>query len=569
MSKGGSSGTQQSEVTQTTSNLPEYAKPYYTSLLERGMYESARPYEAYPGQRIAQFSPLQGQAMQGIAGLQQPGQTGLATELATTVGLQPTNRGSQVAAGFNPTPVQTNYQAGQFTTGYTPGQFGAGYQAGTASPGYTAGTFNPNYQAGTFNSGYQAGTVSPGYTAGTFDSGYTAGGINADFQAGTMTDPNVIAQYMNPYQQLVTDVQKREATRVAAQQTPQIQAQATMSGAGGGTRESLLMAENERNLMRQLGDIQATGDQAAYNQALQAFEQDRGARLNQAQFGLDKYNAGEQARQRAAQMGLDARGQEEAARQAQAKFGLEAFSMQEQARQQQGAFSMDAQRAGEEARQRAAQMGLDARGQEEAARQAQAKFGLEAFSLQEQARQQQGKFALDAQSAAEQARQQAAQMGLDAQGQEEAARQAMERFSLDTQQFNTETQRQQAMLGLAGLESDQAALAQRLGSAELLGSLGQREQEMMLQRLQAQLQAGNQQQALGQQSLNMGYEDFLRQQAYGKEQLAYLSSLLQGTPIQPGSTVATYGRVPSTEQQLLGSGISALGLYNSLGKTGG
>jgi hypothetical protein len=488
MSKGGgSSGVQQSEVTQTTSNLPEYAKPYYTQLLERGMYESTRPYEAYPGQRLAQFSPLQGQAMQGIGGLQQPGQSALATELATTVGLQPTNRGSQVAAGFNPTPVQTNYQAGQFTPGYTPGQF---------------------------NAGYTAGAVSPGYTAGSFDPGYVAGGINADFQAGSMTDPNVIAQYMNPYQQLVTDIQKREATRVAAKQTPQIQAQATMSGAGGGTRESLLMAENERNLMQQLGDIQAQGDQAAYSQALQAFEADRGARLQQAQFGLDKYNAGEQARQRAAQMGLDARGQEEAARQAQAKFGLDAYSMQEQARQQQGKFALDAQSAGEEARQRAAQMGLDA------------------------------------------------------QGQEEAARQAMEKFSLDTQQFNTETQRQRAMLGLAGLESDQSALAQRLGSAELLGNLGQNQQQMDLQRLQAQLQAGNQQQALGQQALNMGYEDFLRQQAFGKEQLAYLSALLQGVPIQAGSTVASYGRVPSTEQQLLGSGISALGLYNSLGRTG-
>lgn len=404
-SKGGSA-PQTSTSTVTQSNLPEYAKPYYTQLLERGMYESTRPYEAYPGQRLAQFSPLQGQAMQGIAGLQAPKQTGLATELATTVGLQPTNQGSSIAAGFNPTPVQTNYQAGQF------------------------------------------------------DPGYTAGGINADFQAGSVTDPGMLQKYMNPYQQLVTDIQKREATRAAAQQTPQIQAQATMSGAGGGTREALLMAENERNLMQQLNDIQATGDQNAYNQALQAFEADRGARLQQAQFGLDRYNAGETARQRAAQMGLDA------------------------------------------------------------------------------------------------------------QAQEEAARQAMEKFSLDTQQFNTETQRQRAMLGLAGLESDQAGLAQRLGAAELLGNLGQTQQGLDLERLQAMLNVGNQQQGLAQQSLNMGYEDFLRQQAFGKEQLAYLSALLQGTPIQPGSTTTAYGKAPSTEQQLLGSGISALGLYNTL-KGGG
>jgi hypothetical protein len=403
--KGGSSAPQESTVTQT--NLPEYAKPYYTSLLERGMYESARPYEAYPAQRIAQFSPLQGQAMQGVASLQAPSQTGLATELATTVGLQPTSQGSAIAGQFNPNPVTT------------------------------------------------------GYTASTFDPGYTAGGINADFQAGSVTDPGMLQRYMNPYQQLVTDIQKREATRVAAQQTPQIQAQATMSGAGGGTRESLLMAENERNLMQQLGDIQATGDQAAYNQALQAFEADRGARLQQAQFGLEKYNAGEQARQRAAQMGLDA------------------------------------------------------------------------------------------------------------QAQEEAARQAQEKFSLDTQQFNTETQRQRAMLGLAGLESDQAALAQRLGASELLGNLGQTQQQMDLQRLQAQLEAGGQQQALAQQSLNLGYEDFLRQQAFGKEQLAFLNSLVQGLAIQPGSTVTSYGKTPSMEQQILGQGLGALGLYKSLGTGGG
>jgi hypothetical protein len=98
----------------------------------------------------------------------------------------------------------------------------------------------------------------------------------------------------------------------------------------------------------------------------------------------------------------------------------------------------------------------------------------------------------------------------------------------------------------------------------MLGRLGQTQQELDLQRLQAQMQTGTQQQNLAQQSLNMGYEDFLRQQAYGKEQLAYLSALLQGTPIQLGSTTASYGKAPSTEQQLLGTGLGALGLYKSL-----
>ena len=42
MSKGGggSSGTQQ--VEQTTTNLPEYARPYFEELLGRTVYESTR-----------------------------------------------------------------------------------------------------------------------------------------------------------------------------------------------------------------------------------------------------------------------------------------------------------------------------------------------------------------------------------------------------------------------------------------------------------------------------------------------------------------------------------------------
>jgi hypothetical protein len=48
--------------------------------------------------------------------------------------------------------------------------------------------------------------------------------------------------------------------------------------------------------------------------------------------------------------------------------------------------------------------------------------------------------------------------------------------------------------------------------------------------------------------------------------LGYLSNLLQGIPINPGSTVSTFGRVPSAGEQALGSGLGALGLYQALGR---
>ena len=60
MSKGsgGGGGTGTQEVIQTTSNLPEYARPYFEEMLGRTMYETTRPYEAFPGQRLADLNKL-------------------------------------------------------------------------------------------------------------------------------------------------------------------------------------------------------------------------------------------------------------------------------------------------------------------------------------------------------------------------------------------------------------------------------------------------------------------------------------------------------------------------------
>jgi hypothetical protein len=249
-------------------------------------------------------------------------------------------------------------------------------------------------------------------------------------------------------------------------------------------------------LGQQLGDIQARGSQAGFEQARTGFEADRAARFQQAQFGLGSFQA------------------------------------------------------------------------QEAARQQQAQLGVSGFQAQEAARQQQGQFQLQAQQAGEQARQEAARMGLSAQQQTDASRRAEQEFRTQSQQFNIEQQRQRALLGLEGLSSDRAGQAQRLSSAELLSNLGGRQQEMDLQRLAALGGVGSERRGLMQRGLDTGYEDFLRQQAYGREQLGYLSNVLQGVPITPGSTVSTFGRVPSPEQQALGAGLGALGLYQSLGGRG-
>ena len=74
---------------------------------------------------------------------------------------------------------------------------------------------------------------------------------------------------------------------------------------------------------------------------------------------------------------------------------------------------------------------------------------------------------------------------------------------------------------------------------------------------------GGQQRQLAQQGLDMGYQDWMRQQAYPQEQIAFMSNIMQGNAMQPGSTQTVYGQNPSTMQQALGAGVAGLGMYNA------
>lgn len=82
-----------------------------------------------------------------------------------------------------------------------------------------------------------------------------------------------IGAYMSPYMQNVVDIQKREAARQSDIMGQQQQAQAAQAGAFGGSRDAIMRAERERNLGQQMGDIQARGSQAAYDQAANQFRQ--------------------------------------------------------------------------------------------------------------------------------------------------------------------------------------------------------------------------------------------------------------------------------------------------------
>ena len=231
----GGGGGQPSQQTQIT-ELPEWARPYAKDTLSKASALTdinQNPYQTYDANRIAGFSPLQQQAMTGAGNMAPAGQLGAATGLAGAAG--------ERALG----------------TQYTPGQFGMMQARG------------PSLQQ------YQMG---PAQQVGTQD--YT--GQN-------------VSQYMNPYMQNVVDIQQREAQRQGDIAGTQRAGQAVRSGAFGGSRAGLMEAEAARNLALQKGDIQAQGQNAAFQNAQQQFNTQQGRDL-QAQLANQGmgFNVGQQ-----------------------------------------------------------------------------------------------------------------------------------------------------------------------------------------------------------------------------------------------------------------------------------
>ena len=401
---GGGVGGPPSQPTQTTvqnTNIPEYAKPYVETMLgtaQQQIYNYApdasgnmvpttmKPYTPYSQNAqdyIAPFSPLQNQAMTAA------GQLGTSPQLDTASGL----------AGL----------AGQraMGTSYDPGQFSM-MQAQA-----------PSLQQ------YQMG---PAQQVGTQD----------------FTGQNV-SQYMSPYMQNVVDIQQREAQRQADIAGTQRAAQAARSGAFGGSRAAIMDAEAARNLAIQKGDIQATGQQAAFQNAQQQF------------------NAQQQA------------------------------NLQAQLANQQAGLQVGGQNL-------AAQLGVQQLG---------AGQNLQAQLANQQAFQQ-----------AQQAREQSRQFG--------------------------------AGYGLQGLQTGLSAAGQ-------LGQLGQTQYGQQVGNIGLQNQMGAQQQAQQQNILNQAVQNYATAQQYPQQQLAFMSGLLRGLPLQTATT-QQYQAPPSLVSQAAGLGLAGYGL---------
>tara|TARA_R100000664_G_scaffold15748_2_gene24359 strand:+ start:6178 stop:7347 length:1170 start_codon:yes stop_codon:yes gene_type:complete len=280
---GGSSGgsSQPVEQTVTQTQFPEEAKPYYSRLLSRGEAESLQPYAAYPSQRLAQFAPEEQQAFGMTRQLAMQG-----TPFAQR---QAEQTASQIAQGSPFEPFTGFQQQMQPMYGGFPPPIRPPMMSGFESAQQRAAQQQP--------SGY--GGVDLNKDPRLKERGFRQSPMQMQsFGLGRFSPrrpspfppmpryQSPMERYMSPYQQGVTDIAKERAIRDADRTRSEIGLNAASQGALGGYREGIVESNLNRDLLRNLSNIQTQGLQSGFESAQQQFERDRAARMAQQQQQL-------------------------------------------------------------------------------------------------------------------------------------------------------------------------------------------------------------------------------------------------------------------------------------------
>ena len=96
-SKGGSQQAAPTSTTSTQTSIPEYARPYVETMLGRQQALSNQPYQAYSGQRISDFTPMQQQAFGQVQNLTPAWQLGAGSDIAGQAGYGSMGLGNRAA----------------------------------------------------------------------------------------------------------------------------------------------------------------------------------------------------------------------------------------------------------------------------------------------------------------------------------------------------------------------------------------------------------------------------------------------------------------------------------------
>jgi len=465
--------------------------------------------------------------------------------------------------------------------------------ASNISPTYIGGQSLNQYQAqGPGNvdgAQYRASTIRPGQV-----SNVNAGQIGA----GRFIDTGVRDAYMSPYMQSVVDVQRDQANRDFRESAANRSAAAIKAGAFGGNRQAVADSLAERDRANLLNQIQATGSQAAFENAQQQYERDRGASMAGQQFNVnsrmqaDLANQGvgmniaqlnQAARNQGGQFNASSRNQAALANQGagqattlanlQALLGTQQLgaTLGQQANlANQGAYmdaatknqgaNLQAQLANQGALQQANQANLGAAlGVQE--------LGANQYMQSQLANQNAGLTAGQAnQNAALQTQALARQSGLTAAQANQNTRLSQNTTLLDALAKADQLQQQAGQgnftnrLNAMGQQTNSALAANTIGQSR--ADLGRLAQAQELLRLQSMGQAGAGIDTRTQGALDLGYQDWTNQQNYPYQQMNWLQSMLSGVPMGYNQEGVQFQKT-NPLSQIAGLGTAALGAYRT------
>ena len=447
----------------------------------------------------------------------------------------------------------------------------------------------------------------------TFQMGPASNVTTQDFTQG-----NTAQQFMNPYIKQALDPQLAEMERQYGITGQQEQSAATQAGAMGGSREALMAAENQRNKNTAMNAAIGQGYNTAYQSAMQQFNAQQNANLQaqqanqQAGINVGGQNLAAQlgVQQLGTQSGLQAQlanlsnAQQAAVNNQATQFQANGMNAQQAlqaalANQQAGlttgqqnlAANLGVQQLGAQNSLQAQQLNQAAGLQAGLANQSMGyNTGLQNAQLAQQANLanqgilgqyglQQGQMTQQANLANQQMNQQAnlanqqnaynvgaqnlaAQLGIQqlGAGQNLAAQQANQSAYAGAQNLAANQQQFGANYGLQNLQA-------LLGGAAQLGNLGTNQLAAQQSVLNAQSTAGAAQQAQQQQIINQAINNYAMAQQMPMQNLANLSALLHGLPLQ-NTTTSMYQAAPSTISQIAGLGTGAAGLAKLAAKGG-
>jgi hypothetical protein len=281
-----------------TSNIPSWAEGIAKSLLGFGSALT------FPKQKI---DPATGQVMKDAAG-----------NPILETGFQPYQ--GELVAGESPLQKQAYEDISRMQVAPQIGQ-ATGFTGLAALQAQNLAQYDPLQQQQYYRSPFEP--MGRG-RRGMGEAGQ-AGGMGGGMDGGMGGGMGSLGRYMSPYMQGVVEEQKRQAIQDYSRQIPGLRAASTRAGALGGTRQALVESEARRGLGEQLGTIQATGLQNAYQQATQQAMQDAQMR---AQYGLQGAQLGEQSRQFGAGLGMQGLQQQLAAAGQLGQLGQQQYGQQ-------------------------------------------------------------------------------------------------------------------------------------------------------------------------------------------------------------------------------------------------